>query len=491
MAETFTIPNCCIEWVRSLGYNPPCDPMKPHIEEWYQWLKAENGFYDYSDTDSAGRIYKVHRRSMRPAQRVCNEWASLILNEDTVINCANQACTEWLADWIKRNNFFALGQGLLARAFGLGTGAWAIWLDVEAQKLALRRYDARMVLPLSWDDDGVTECAFVTQVSHKGETLFQAQAHLEIAGGYHILTALFDKEGKQATVEGVEEDFDTKCPTPTFAVIRPAIDNTRVDLSPYGQSVFADAIDAIQSVDLAYDAIFTEVDLTKIRVFLSDMMFEVDSSGGKRKVVPFGKNDCTVYRKLSSTEDMLEVFAPQMRTETQRSALRTALQSLGDLCGFGSQYFDVDKNGGLKTATEVSADNSALMRNVKKHENLLEGAIAQVCHALLHCARTFMGESLPEEEEITVQWDDSIITDTATEKAQDLAEVNVTMNPWEYRVKWYGEDEATAKANVPGQQVEEDPFAMGEEFPEEEEPEDEAEEEAEEDPEEEERTRRR
>jgi len=23
------------------------------------------------------------------------------------------------------------------------------------------------------------------------------------------------------------------------------------------------------------------------------------------------------------------------------------------------------------------------------------------------------------------------------------------MNPWEYRMKWYGEDEKTAKANVP------------------------------------------
>ena len=32
-----------------------------------------------------------------------------------------------------------------------------------------------------------------------------------------------------------------------------------------------------------------------------------------------------------------------------------------------------------------------------------------------------------------VMFDDSIITDTAAEKAQDMREVGVTMQPWEYR----------------------------------------------------------
>ena len=35
-----------------------------------------------------------------------------------------------------------------------------------------------------------------------------------------------------------------------------------------------------------------------------------------------------------------------------------------------------------------------------------------------------------------------------TLKAQDMAEVGVTMHAWEYRMKWYGEDEKTAKARA-------------------------------------------
>lgn len=95
---------------------------------------------------------------------------------------------------------------------------------------------------------------------------------------------------------------------------------------------------------------------------------------------------------------------------------------LGDLCGLGINYFDFDNVGYVKTATEVSADNSALMRNIKKHGNALAGAVADVAHATMACARA-LGEEVPEEGEVAAG----------------------LMQKWEYRRKWYGEDEATAR----------------------------------------------
>lgn len=65
-----------------------------------------------------------------------------------------------------------------------------------------------------------------------------------------------------------------------------------------------------------------------------------------------------------STEDTIQEFAPALRTSGQIEAFRVALQMLGDLTGFGIGYFDMDESWGyVKTATEVSSDNSALMRN--------------------------------------------------------------------------------------------------------------------------------
>lgn len=60
------------------------------------------------------------------------------------------------------------------------------------------------------------------------------------------------------------------------------------------------------------------------------------------------------------------------------------------------------------------------------------------------------GESIPEEDSVRVQYDDSIIQDTAAEKEQDMREAGVTTAAWEYRAKWYGEDEKTAKARAHG-----------------------------------------
>lgn len=47
-----------------------------------------------------------------------------------------------------------------------------------------------------------------------------------------------------------------------------------------------------------------------------------------------------------------------------------------------------------------------------------------------------------------MQYDDSIIQDTAAEKEQDMREVGVTMAAWGYRVKWYGEEESVARARA-------------------------------------------
>ena len=233
--------------------------------------------------------------------------------------------------------------------------------------------------------------------------------------------------------------------------MKPAVDNTRVDMSPYGQSVFADAVDAIQAVDATFDALINEISVSRMRIFLSDVLFDKDTDGsGKKVTIPFGKNDCTIFRKVMSTEDMIQEFAPALRTSSQAEAFRIALQTLGDLCGFGISYFDLDDSRGyVKTATEVASDSSALMRNIARHEHALEVSLAGISHALLHCARSF-GETLPDEGAIAVSFDDSIVTDTAAEKRLAMAEVGVTLHPWEYRVRFYGEAEDVAKERAKG-----------------------------------------
>ena len=486
MDDEYWVPEHVREYLRALGFVLPLKAMEPYIRNWHDWMRASGSFYDYRDIDGVGRLYEVHRRSIHPAMRVCREWGSLLLNDKTQVVCGAQECTDWLAGYLADCGFMPAAQATVVRAFGMGTGAWALWVDADSAKVRIRHYDARMVVPLTWDEESVTECAFVTRAFWRGKVIDQLQMHLRgdgtiggagglslarahtaaprckndvdsgnggvtvpgtgsgdagsSGGGYRIVTVCFDEQGNEVAPVGVCPVYETGSEWPTFAIVKPAIDNTRVDMSPYGQSVFADAVDAIQAVDLAFDAMISEVDNGKMRVFLSDVMFDQEEDGAGRKVsIPFGRQDCTVFRKVMSTEDTIREFAPALRTDAQAKALRTALQMLGDLCGFGISYFDFDGAGYVKTATEVSSDNSALMRNIRRHERVLEKAVVGICRAAMAASRA-LGANLPDEGDVRVSFDDSIITDTAAEKQQDMAEVAAgLMTTAEYRAKWYGE----------------------------------------------------
>lgn len=326
--DGYWVPEGVRAYLRGAGYSTRAlEGMEPHIREWDSWMQAVGEFYNYRDTDGFGRVYQVHRRTIMPAMRMCRELGSLLLDEKTTVACSAQQCTDWLNSFLSSMNFWGRAQETVVRAFGLGTGAFAIWMDTARKMVKIRHYDACMVVPLTWDYEGIKECAFVTRCFSKGGVLDQLQMHVVGNDGkYRIRTVCFDKDGREVAVPGVTPEVSTGSRFPTFGIVRPTVPNTRVDFSPYGQSIFTDAIDAVQSVDLAYDALINEIDAGKMRVFLSDVMFDQEKTpDGKRVPTPFGKGDCTVFRKVMSTEDTITEFAPALRTEAQGKAFRLAL----------------------------------------------------------------------------------------------------------------------------------------------------------------------
>lgn len=47
--------------------------------------------------------------------------------------------------------FWGRAQKTAVRSFGLGTGTFALWMDTVGHEVRVRHYDARIVVPLSWD----------------------------------------------------------------------------------------------------------------------------------------------------------------------------------------------------------------------------------------------------------------------------------------------------------------------------------------------------
>lgn len=124
----------------------------------------------------------------------------------------------------------------------------------------VRRYDALMVIPFSCDETSATECAFVTRAFYKGKAVDQLQLHLRNLpdmeelldshsetfatlassyerrllkskeNGYRFIAVCFDEQGNIVTPESICSIVDTGCTFSTFAIVKPALGNTRVDI---------------------------------------------------------------------------------------------------------------------------------------------------------------------------------------------------------------------------------------------------------------------
>ena len=122
---------------------------------------------------------------------------------------------------------------------------------------------------------------------------------------------------------------------------------------------------------------------------------------------------------------------------------------LSSKCGFGETYYRFN-GGSVATATQVISENSTMFRTIKKHEIILEQALTELCRILLHLGNTALGLSLDEAVKISIDFDDSIIEDKATDFSRDMQLLDAgIMNDWEFRMRWMNEDEATAKAALP------------------------------------------
>jgi A118 family predicted phage portal protein len=437
--------------------------MDAYVTDWWSWYTTTNAWYS-STLTSNGRTFKVERISVKPARMVCQEWASLLMNERTQISAENPKANEWLEDYLESTRFLFSAQGLVERAFALGAGGWALRLeDLQVQqdgtvvpspsaRVVVQRFDARHIIPLTYNEETCTECAFRSQVTVGGKRYEQLQTHRQGASGYEIETVFFDLRGRQVMLPGFAELLQTGSETPLFALVRPGLENNLVDWYPFGISAFDDAIGAVKLVDEAVDTLHNDLYLGQKMLFIDERMLEQDSKGNV--IVPRAA-DQQLFRKTETptgSDKMIDEYNPDLRTDASRSALSTALEMLGTRTGFGAAYFSLEGDTGLKTATEVVAEHSDLFRNVRKHENVLTPALQTIVAGILFLARTITGADIEEDPgDITVTFDDSVMEDTEAQRQRDLREVAAgLMQPWEYRAKWYGEDEDTAKTMVAG-----------------------------------------
>jgi len=112
----------------------------------------------------------------------------------------------------------------------------------------------------------------------------------------------------------------------------------------------------------------------------------------------------------------------------------------------GENFLKFDGSS-IATATQVISENSTLYRNIKKHQILLSQILHNLTKVIAKASNDFTVTTFADlkDEDITIQFDDSIIEDKGAEMDRDRLDVTAgIMSVVEYRMRWYGEDEDTA-----------------------------------------------
>ena len=455
------------KWFASLGYDNADlhTPMDSYINTWWSYIRQEgNPFYwlEEPDTQNPAKKNKIKVRSCTPASMICDDMAGLIYNETASISLdevEDGTTVDWLEQWLDVTMWHDRAPLAIGRMCSTGTAAWALHVSGFAEtgkspvlKVRPMRYDARSIIPLSWEADDCIDCAFLADVYIRGNKCTQIEVHQRgDDGNYQIYCGFFDDTGKQFVPAGYLDSntsVKTKQSYPTFSLIRLAFDNPYWDYSPMGVALFHDAIDALQTVDIAFDNMGSDVVMGRKLLVLPESMLSKDEYGNAQVPMITGKR-FFVAAKSNTYDDKARVFEynPSLRTEENRQALSTALQMLGKRIGFGIKAYALDDQGGITTAKQVAADNSEMMRAVRRHEHIIKPAIQSLITAACGIYRELGTTPLVDiAGQVNVVLGDSIMQDDDSLRERDRADVAAgLLEPWKYMVRWQGYTEEEAR----------------------------------------------
>lgn len=229
---------------------------------------------------------------------------------------------------------------------------------------------------------------------------------------------------------------------PLFAYFRVPKSNNIETESQIGVSVYGGStVDLIRRADEQWDLIRWEYKSGQRKVLMD---------GTETVAAMFDKRLFEVG-PLSRGGNLYEVFSPEFRDEPLYRGFQNILKQIefqvGVSYGTLSDPQDVEK-----TATEIRNSKQRMYVTVDSIQKELQHTFDRLIYAMDVYATLY--ELAPYGNyEVTYDWGDSVLDDVDAkerERANDRQDLAAgIMNDWEYRMKWYNEDEATAKATLP------------------------------------------
>lgn len=453
-----------------------------HIAEWDSWWRGYHEPFHKFREQAGDIVLDREMFTLKMAKKVCEDWASILLNEKTQVVIGDNTSSVFVqgddgtGGVFAANSFWESGNELVEKVFSSGTGAFVLRLDGmhvvkdavvrdAATKINIEYIPALNIIPLTVRGGKIVDVAFVSEVTEKGKKYIYIETHMLTEGKYQITNSYFSEEEgslkKEALPAGIAESFNTGADIPLFSILRPNITNN-IDASlGLGVSVFANAIDNLKGVDLAYNNFCRDYKLGGKKVFVDKSLTRIDANGkiitpddvAQQLFVQVGEE----HYSEGTQKELIHEYNPSLRIAENISGVQAQLDYLSFKCGLGTKHYQFNA-GSVVTATQYQGDKQDLVQNAAKHYIVVEAAIKQLVRGILWAGREIMGQPVNPDAQVTVNFEDSYIIDKESERLRDLQEIrDGLMQKWEYRVKWRGEDETKAKEMTGYQEPNADP----------------------------------
>ena len=457
-----------LEKLKALGFTTvPKEYYEQSVDVWQSWYEGKvKKFHSYR-VYNGSKFVRMSRYSVGMGKKVCEDWANLLMNEKVHITLEGKKEQEFFDGVCADNNWTVKANETQERKAAVGTAAYVFTVtDVPVDeengdivgnggKIKIDYCSGNSIIPLSWDNGIINECAFAVEKVVKGDTYVYMQVHhFGENGNYDIDNFLYLKNNENLSdvelsdVEGFEnipKTIHTGSNKRQFVIDRLNIANNTSANNPLGVSVFANAIDQLKAVDIVYDSYINEFNLGKKRIMVKpSAMKNLDGDPA------FDTNDVVFYIMPEDSQDdsMIHEINMSLRTTEFNTGMQDALNMLSAKCGFGENHYKFNQ-GSIATATQVVSENSTLFRTIKKHEIILEDVLKEVARIILRLGNIYLGKSLNEDVEISVDFDDSIVEDKAADFERDARLLSMgIMGQVEFRMKWMNEDEKTAEEAI-------------------------------------------
>lgn len=458
-----------LEKLKEKGFDTIPAEFYSQIDLWKSWYDGNvRKFHDYRVFTGQSTI-NCKRYTLGMAKKVAEDWANLLMNEKVKITLEGNKEQEFFDSVCKYNNFEVKANEMQEMKSALGTVAYVVRasditinsedgtiVDIGRGLLKIDYVTAQNIFPISWENGVVKECAFTSQATIGGENYLYLQIHkLGEDGNYIVENEIYlNKNGNltQANLsdvngfENVPQIVRTGSNKRQFVIDRLNIANNYDNILPLGIPAFANAIDQLKGVDIAYDSYVNEFILGKKRIMVRPAAAK--TLDGEPI---FDPRELTFYVLPEDISDgnIIQPIDMSLRTTEHNAGLQDMLNALSSRCGFGENHYRFD-TGGIATATQIISENSTMFRTIKKHEIILESVLKELCAIILRMGNSTLKMGLNENVEVSIDFDDSIIEDKQSEFSRTMQMISAgLMTAAEGRSIIMNETIETAQAALP------------------------------------------